>query len=182
MLLEYQRYYGSIRKEIIMDTGYYKFYEKKFKILLLLLSCVVFCVGDYFMIKDTDSFYRLVRWVAIIFFGLCFIKWCLKLFSGKAYIEITPTYIQIDNFEKIPWTDIVGVRVFSVQVFGMYGTKSGWLLDVKDVSKYKLTFLQKINSAAVFSPFYIAFSAISDKDKEELKRILKERIPQNNLD
>ncbi len=160
-----------------MDTGYYKFYEKKFKILLLLLCCVAFCVAGCFMIKDTDSFYRLVGWVAIIFFGLCFIKLCLKLFSGKAYIEITPTYIQIDNFEKLPWTDIVGVRVFS-----MDGTKSCWLLDIKDVSKYKLTFLQKINSAAGFTPFYITLSAISDKDKEELKRILKERIPQNNLD
>ena len=52
------------------------------------------------MIKDTDSFYRLVGWVGIIFFGLGFIKLCLKLFSGKAYIEITPTYIQIDNFDN----------------------------------------------------------------------------------
>ena len=134
-----------------MDTGYYKFYEKKFKILLLLLCCVAFCVAGCFMIKDTDSFYRLVGWVAIIFFGLCFIKLCLKLFSGKAYIEITPTYIQIDNFEKLPWTDIVGVRVFS-----MDGTKSCWLLDIKDVSKYKLTFLQKRRVEAYFKGTYTA--------------------------
>ena len=160
-----------------MDTGYYKFYEKKFKILLLLFACVVFCVTGYFMIKGTDPFYKLVGYAGIIFFGLCFIKGSLKLFRGKAYIEITPTYIQIDNFEKLPWTDIVGVREFS-----MHGTKSCWLLDIKDVSKYKLTFLQKINSAAGFSPFYITLPAISDKDKKELKRILKERIPQNNLD
>ena len=160
-----------------MDTGYYKFYEKKFKILLWLLWCVAVCVAGCFMIKDTDSFNRLMGWVFIILFGLCFIKMCLKLFSGKAYIEITPTYIQIDNFEKLPWTDIVGVQVFS-----MHGKKSYWLLDIKDVSKYKLTFSQKINSAVGFSPFYIMLPAISDKDKKELKCILKERIPQNNLD
>ena len=96
-----------------MDTGYYKFYEKKFKILLLLLSCVVFCVGGYFMIKDTDSFYRLVGWVGIIFFGLGFIKLCLKLFSGKAYIEITPTYIQIDNFEKLGGSILISSAICS---------------------------------------------------------------------
>ena len=171
----------SIRKEIIMDTGYYKFYEKKIKILLFLLICVGFCVGGYFMVKNTDSFYRLVGYVCIIISVLCFIKWGLSLFRGRAYIEITPTYIQIDNFEKLLWTDIVGVRSLHVKN-GTTDAKPCWLIDVKDVSKYKLTFLQKANLAVYSSPFWITLVALSKKDREEIKRILKERIPQNDLD
>ena len=157
-----------------MDTGYYKFYEKKFKILLLLLACVVFCVGGYFMIKDTDSFYRLVGYATIIFFGLCFIMGSLKLCNNKAYIEITPTYIKIGNFEKCLWMDIVDITT-------SYNGESVFL-HVKDVSKYKLTFWQRVNLSHGSTPFYIALMTLSQEDKEELKRILKERIPKNNLD
>ena len=155
-----------------MDTGH----EKKSKILLLLLGCFVFCIGGYFMIKEPDSFYRLIGYATMIFCSLGSIKLCFMLFSGKAYIEITPTYIQIDNFEKLLWTDIIGVRNFN-----MNGTTLGWIIDVTDTSKYKLTFSQKANLVVDSSPFYIALQTLSEKDREIIKRILKERIPQNDL-
>jgi hypothetical protein len=165
-----------MKKEILMDTEYVKFYEKKLKVFILLLGCVVFISAGYFLIQGTSFYERLVGYSAVIFFGLCFIKGCFKLFNVKAYIEMTPTGIKIDHFERLLWTDIVSVKSFAVN-----GTKVCWFIEVKDVSKYKLTFLQKLNLAAGYPPFCIALSALSQKDKEKIKQILKERISQNDL-
>ena len=81
-----------------------------------------------------------------------------------------------DNFEKLLWSDVTKAQEMKIK-------QSSFLyLDVKDVSKYKLTFWQKINLHSGFSPFYITLTALSQKDAEELRRILKERAPENNLD
>ena len=158
-----------------MDTGYYKFYEKKSKIFVFLLLCILFTAGCYWgYIGDTDIIRKFFLVLVMPLFGFGSIVFFIKLLSNKPYIEITPDYIKIGGFDKCLWGDIIGITTSC--------NKENFFLHVKDVSKYKLTFLQKVNSFHGSSPFYIASQAISEKDKEELKRILKERISQNNLE
>ena len=109
----------------------------------------------------------------LFFFGLGIVKIFCKLFSGKAYVEITPTYIRIDNFDKVLWNDITGVTEFANSMTG----QSLLGLEVKNVSKYKLTLWQKMNKAFKFSPFYISTMLLSKTDSEMLQDILEKRLP-----
>lgn len=164
-----------------MDTGYYKFYEKKFKIFCLFVLGVVFTTLCFWLYYNGSSAYeRLIGGTGGVFFGFCTLAWFLKLFLGKPYIEITPTYIKIDNFEKVLWTDIIKVGIDKRNVSGQ--EVRIWFIDVKDISKYKLTFMQKINLNAGFHAFCFRLINLSAKDVDKLMSVLEKYVPQNSFD
>ena len=161
-----------------MDTEHIRFYKNKSKLLLCILACAIFIVGGYFMIIDEKGTLsdKLVGYSAILFFGLGVIVFCFSLFSKKAYIEITPTYIKIGNFDRLLWKDITYLNAT------IHKSTAFLSLEVKDLSKYKLTFVQKLNLYTGFSPFFITPSILSKQDYEQLKTILRQRIPQNDFE
>ena len=125
-----------------MDTGYYKFYENKFKIFLLFLGSIAFVALCFWMRNsdDADMVERLAGGIGIIFFGLGVIIFLFKLLANKVYLEITPTYIKIGNSEKLLWTDITCAKEFCMNIKG--SQQHWWGFEVKDIEKYNLTFTQ----------------------------------------
>lgn len=154
-----------------METNSCNFYANKGKLLQSIFILVGFCIAFLFLIATSDLLDRIIGCIFLIFDAVL-IKILLRSLI-KVYIEITPTYIKIDNFEKLLWTDITAGKIGSMQSYYLY---------VKDVSKYKLTFWQKINSVMGAAPFLIALARLSEEDQKKLICILKERIPQNDLD
>lgn len=98
------------RAEINMKNDIYSFYESKFRIFCVLLGCILFLFGSYWLSQSVVSKEKIVGCLGLIFFGLCLIVAIFKITSNKTFIEVTPTYIKMYNFEKLLWTDITDVQ------------------------------------------------------------------------
>lgn len=150
-----------------MKNDIYKFYESKLRIFGVLLICIFLLFGCFLATQSIEPYEKHVGYVGFIFFGICFIVGISKIFSNKAIVEITPTYIKMYNFEKVLWEDITEVQ--NIQIY----SAKFFYFNVKDISKYKLTFWQKVNIWFGYSPFYISLKTLSKKDLEKLQRIIK---------
>lgn len=157
-------------EETQMKNDIYKFYESKLRIFGVLLICAFLMFGGFLATQSIEPYEKHVGYVCFIFFGLCFIMGTSRIFSNKALVEVTPTYIKMYNFEKLLWKDVIGVQ--NVQI---YNAKFLYF-DIEDASKYKLTFWQKVNIRFGHSPFYISIVTLSKKDLKELQRIIKQHV------
>ena len=153
-----------------MKNNIYKFYESKFKIFGLLLICVFLLFGSFLASQSIKPRERYIGYTGLAFFGVCLVMVIYKILSNKAFVEITPDYIKMYNFEKLFWADITGVQ--NVQIHNA----KFFYFDVKDETKYKLTFWQKVNKMFGYSPFYISITTLSEKDLEELQKIIKQYV------
>lgn len=156
-----------------------KFYPNKKKIVLYFFISIIFvligigAVNNFFPnITKSDIF---VGYCCILFFGLCSTIYLSKLLNSEAYIEITPLYIKIGNWDKLLWTDIINIREIEIR-------KQEFLyFYVKDIKKFKLTIIQKLNQFLMGSPFYITFSLLGKSDCRKIKCLVKEAIAENKL-
>ncbi|MBO5997114.1 MAG: hypothetical protein J6P93_01115 [Alphaproteobacteria bacterium] len=165
-----------------MNTGYYKFYYNKVRIFFSFIICAVIA-GACLWIRNshTDASDKLIGAIGFITGGLVALWSLFKLFDKKAYIEITPDYIKVENFEKVLWSDINTIGVSSVSIPNNGGEKRFLYLDVKDASKYKLTLKQKVNAQAGFPPFFLNDDFLAKKDRPKLRSILKDHFPESEI-
>ena len=174
-----------------MNAEYIRFYPNKSRLLLLIPLCIAAAVIFYQMTTtDISADEKLLAFLGSIMCILYSIRFCFDIFRKKAFIEISPTYIIINYSEKLQWEDIVSIKTiyiikntfFTRAIRFLTGCQYSWSLEVKDLSKYHLTYSQKNMLKSGLSPFMIAPSYLSKHDHEQLKNILKQRIPQNDLD
>ena len=155
-----------------MENDAYKFYERKSKIFWLLVACILLLLGSYFISKSVVPKERLAGYVGLVLFGMGLIAAIIKMLSNKAYVEITPTYIKIGNFEKLLWKDVTDAYIVQIR-----GAKL-FYFSVADVAEYKLTFWQKVNYKLGYPPFYIPLSTFSADDLNKLQQLIKQYAPQ----
>ena len=84
----------------------------------------------------------------------------------------------IADFEKLLWTDISRVYVQGISTH--YGNGSVLVLEVKEISKYKLTLNQKLNIKMGYPPFFITCATLKKEDLSNLKHILEERVKESS--
>ena len=151
-----------------MEHEIYKFYESKSKIFSRILGGIFMILVSYLMSQRAIvPEKKFIGYVGMICFGLASIVWIYKIISNPLAIEVTSTYIKILNFEKLLWSDITNIREFQI-----YSVKFLYFY-VEDISKYKLTFGQKINKTFKHPPFYIALDVLSKEDLEKLQQLIR---------
>lgn len=162
-----------------MDTGYYKFYDNKHGLILLVFIFLMFacvsCASLCFLIID-DRVAKNEQIINVALIICCFIILSAlissKLLSKKVYIEVTPSYIQIDDFEPLRWTDIS--RTYKCN---MARARGGILvLEVRDISKYNLTLNQKLIMKTGLPPFFISRAILKPEDWLTLVHILEGHV------
>ena len=163
-------------KKAQMQNDICKFYENKRRIFYVSIGRILLLFGSYLAAQSDNPREKLAGYAGLVFFGVCMITGISKILSNKAFIEITPTYIKMYNFEKLLWTDITGVQ--DVQISH---TKFIYF-DVKDTSKYRLTFWQKVNQKCGQSPFYISLVTLPEKDLNKLQQIIKQHVPECSVE
>ena len=161
-----------------MRTSCYKFH-RKYKLPLFILGGIISTIPLYYyflVIKFYNFTYTTIQLYGFALYIPCIFILSAILYKFKAYIEITPTHIRINNSDKLLWEDIICLRTINIEksVF--------WVLEIEDLSKYHLTYSQKNMLKSGLSPFMIAPSYLSQKNCEQLKNILKLHITQNDLD
>ena len=159
-----------------MDMGYHKFYRNKLKGFFNTILLVLLVFSGILNRSNLDTKYVLFGCVVG---GVVFFLW----FFIKPYIEITPNYIKISNFEKLYWTDIKKIEQTDKFKYGktVGNTIPSYNIWPKDNKKYKLRLIQKINMELGCSPFNIGINPLSVEDQKTLLKILKERVPNNNI-
>lgn len=83
---------------------------------------------------------------------------------------ITPSAIKIDFCETLKWKDIKRARKTN------FGPKELIILDVKNLSKYKLNFMQRIIKDSKFSAFSIPLYAMDFRDAEAIEKIIRQYV------
>ncbi|MBR6412432.1 MAG: hypothetical protein IKS41_04655 [Alphaproteobacteria bacterium] len=159
-----------------MDTGYYKFYRSKKRALLGFLPVVAFGIMT---VINPDV------WISGFFALILFLFWMVKMFipliKHQPYIEITPSYIKVNDWDRLLWAEIDRVEKVIRNVNGR--TLIVYNFWPKDISKYHLTLIQKGNMKMKFSPFSLMLPGpLQEDDCVKLVEILKEKVPNNNLD
>lgn len=163
-----------------MDTGYYKFYKNRWVVLsynLGFVACFFFLLDAILnrIVIMGNTFLALCSILGIVF---CMIKgFIIPLFKKELYIEMTPDYVQIGKREKLLWTDIE--RIEKKKRRGIGYVYNLWL---KEISKHNLNKFQKLNPKLQFSPFNFEAIWMRWEDVKKLEEILKEKVPNNNLD
>lgn len=159
-----------------MGMGYYKFYRNKLKGFFSTILLVLIVFSSIVRHSNLDEKYVLFGCI------LCGIIFFLRFFI-KPYIEITPNYIKISNFEKLYWKDIEKIEQTDKFKYGktVGNTITSYNIWPKDSKKYKLRLIQKINMELGYSPFNIGINPLSVEDQKILLKILKERVPNNNI-
>jgi len=160
------------------SIGCYRFYEDKLKLLVYFFGCILFVYIGFMLRQDEDISLSYI-YLGILFFGYGAIYILLKLYSNTPFMEITPSYIKMDNFDKLFWSDIYELAFFQSVYYGI--KVKFWYFKV-DISKYKLTLKQKLNLKCGFPPFYIYTKTLNEKDRETLKNILNKKFPLCDLE
>ena len=152
----------------------YKFYRGKWIAVICLIICAIL-FGTSF----------LYWWSVIIpVLSLGFAAFLLKehvipVLKNVPYVEITPLYIQINGGEKLLWSDID--RVEKMYVKTARGSGRGYYryrLYPRDMTRYKSDLLHKFGAA----PFTFINAFLQEDELDKVVEILKERVPNNNLD
>ena len=151
-----------------MDTGYYKFYRDKKLLLVASLPLLGCCVAEIY--SNTSDVWGFCLF-SLFFFFFIFWGW-----FRKPYIETTSSYIQINYCVKLKWSDVERVTKTTGRGGAIYH------LWPKDISKYHLTMFQKIMMKNNYSPFYIQPVMLQERELRKLQKILRERVPNNNLE
>ena len=159
-----------------MDTGYYKFYRSKFKVLLSFLPVVFLLV-----IAVIDPSMWIMGIFSLIFFVFLFFKVVIPMLMHRPFIEMTPSYIKVDGWDRLLWIDVERVEKTIKNERGR--TLVIYNFWIKDVSKYQLTATQKMNEKMKFSPFALMLPGpLKNEDCVKLIEVLKAYVPNNNLD
>ena len=138
-----------------------KLYKQIWKILLLLAGCLLFVVGGYFMIIDTENswFEILIGYLALVFFGIGIPISLYYLLDFRAQIIITETYFH-DRMSRVKfewgeledctiYDEISGVRLLSLK------------LNVSKKRNIIYRFFEKINIAFGAYPTNVNISFIN---------------------
>ena len=131
-----------------------------------------------FSFLESELFNLLIIALFLLLISMHVIPLCLKLFSYDTYVEITPAFVRIADFEKVFWTDVVSVTDYASYSGRCFSPLDHWwFIDVKNASKYKLTFTQKLNGLYRHSSFYILQKFLSSNDRKQLAEALQKYSP-----
>ena len=83
---------------------------------------------------------------------------------------ISSSSIKIDFCVPLKWKDIKLARKV------IFGPKELIILDVKDLSKYKLNFMQKLIKNSKFSAFSIPLYAMDFREAEAIEKIIEQYV------
>ena len=113
----------------------------------------------------TDVFYYSRRKLALyLLFNLGLLT--LALF----FTWVTPASIKIDLCAPLKWKDIKKAR--KIQVGHQCCRREIIVLEVKDLSKHRLNFMQKLIKNSEFSAFSIPLYAMEPRDAEAIESIV----------
>ena len=158
-----------------MDTGYYKFYRGKWIAVICLIVCAI--------LLWTSFLYQRTVIIPVLCLGFaCFLikEHIIPVLKSVPYIEMTPLYVQINGGEKLLWSDIDRVEKKYVKT-GRRGSGGGYYryrLYPKDIKRYNLSWFHKFGVA----PFTFIEAFLQGDDLNKVIEILKEKVPNNNLD
>ena len=148
-----------------MDTEYHKFYRPKWIATIFSLVCA-FVLFYAFNLSVPFNILLLI----VVFFIIK--NHVIPILKNDPYIEITPLYIRIASHEKLLWSDIDRVERQRLR-------KGGYVYRFcpKDVSKYNLNWFQRLWA----TPFVFVEAFLQAEDLKKLIEVLKEKVPNNNL-
>ena len=165
-----------------MNTVNYKFYRSKAETIKLLMPIVMaslFLVIPLMPILVSETSMavdKVVMPVLAVLYLLLFL-----ILSKQVVVEITPGYIKIGTFEKLYWTDIDRIECVKENINGReFIVCNLW---PKNMEKYHVELTPKVNINRNGSPFFITNNGwtLSSQDWNKLMMILKERMPNNNI-
>lgn len=87
---------------------------------------------------------------------------------------ITPQSIKIDMGVPLDWKDITGINL--IKVGGRGFRREIITFDIKDISKYKLRFIQKLIHNSKFSAFSVPLYAMNPGEAEAIVKTIRKYI------
>lgn len=141
------------------------YYSRKKMFLYLLFNLWLLLMATLFTISIFPE-YPMVYRFSLFFCLAAVIATVTVLLLNQPVAEIDAAGIRIDRCAKLFWKDVVFADIHKIK--SLCGTKKIITFKIKNLSKYKLNFMQKLNKNSQFTVFSIPLYAM---DQEERKAI-----------
>lgn len=169
-------------KTLISHEKEAAFYYDPKKLLVLTFVYALIAILVYGLSKCLLYFDMFNSWILFILLVLTQIL-CLAALAGSLFVVISPQTlavtnkygIKIDHNELLKWTDI---EVAEEKYTSCLSRRPLIALHVKPskLPLYKLTFMQKLCKANVFTPFSIPLYAMKPEDAKKIREIVQNHV------
>ena len=146
------------------------FYYSRSKLLLYLLFNLVLLTLALFFTWVIFPQYGIVYSLALGVCVLSVVATIVAMIIHHPLAVISSSSIKIDFCASLKWKDIKSAH--KVQ----FGHKELIIFEVKNLSKYKLNFMQKIIKNSKFSAFSIPLYAMDFRDAEAIEKIIGQYV------
>ncbi len=157
---------GSVSKTHIFH------YSRRKQALFLLFNIGIFLLALWFTWLIFPE-YGLAYCLAITLCLLSILATLTAMAIRHPLAVITPESIAIDFCQPLKWKDITKAETVTV---GEHYKKQIVILRVKDISRYKLNFMQWLCRNSEFSAFSIPLYAMEKEDAEAIEKLIKRHV------
>ena len=156
-----------MNKKLIKTDVFY--YSRKKLVFYLLFNLGLLSLALFFTWVIFPQ-YELIYSFALATCALSVLAIVIAMIIRHPLAVISSSSIKIDFCAPLKWKDIKRARK------AVFGPKELIIFEVKNLSKYKLNFMQKLIKNSKFSAFSIPLYAMDFRDAEAIEKIIEQYV------